>query len=85
MDTTAVERHLKSHSLLVWVVYCNPSDYPNKYVVRVHQAMNDGTVEVSKNAWVRDSLAEVRSLVPWGLFCMPRDPNDDPSIVESWL
>ena len=32
-----------------------------------------------------DTLDALRNRLPPGLVQMPRDPSDDPNIVESWL
>ena len=67
-------------ALDIWTVYEKPSDYPTKYVARLFQ--ND---KPTINAVFADTLDGVRKKIPPGLYCMPRDPKDDPKIMESWL
>jgi hypothetical protein len=71
--------------LAMYVVYEKPRDFPNDFVVRRWDIMA-GHLEPVKTDWVRTgkTLAEVRRHVPEGMFRLPRDPNDDPRIVEVW-
>lgn len=32
-----------------------------------------------------DSLEEARALIPRGLTMLPRNPKDDPVILETWI
>lgn len=72
--------------LAIVVVYFNPSDYPGVYVARRQWACKGGVVEVEAQPLAVGSLDDVRAAVPpendhW----MPRQPADDPSILEVWL
>lgn len=71
--------------LPIVVIYHNPSDYPGKFVAR-RQWAGAGTVTVDPEPLiVGDSLTEVRAIVPASMTRIPRDPNDEPQIVECWL
>jgi hypothetical protein len=71
--------------LEIWVVYLNPTDYPGRYVVRRQRAFA-GQVEVDPHpAVVAETLDEARAWVPYGLYCQPAHPEDDPAILETWF
>lgn len=66
----------------MWVIYDHPSDFPNDYVVRLCWGM-----------FKEPDCAQFQTLIAareyanenGGCFCIPRDPDDDPVIVETWL
>ncbi|HEY7234541.1 MAG TPA: hypothetical protein VH539_10355 [Gemmatimonadaceae bacterium] len=73
-------------ALDVWVVYQSPRDYPGRWVVRRQRARRDGTVVPDpKPLIVCDSLDVARSVLPRGLFRLPRFEQDEPQIVEAWI
>lgn len=64
----------------IWVVYEAPPDYPDKYVARrLHLNRPTGDVVVG------DTLIDVRSKLPKGLFRLERSDRDDPLVRESWI
>lgn len=73
--------------LLVAVIYHDPSDYPGMYVVRQHHATSSGppTIDVEPLA-VTDTLEAAREAVPpQQSWRTDRFPEDDPTIVETWM
>lgn len=66
--------------MLMWVIYYNTSDYPDKFVARkwIGGSPTDDFL-------VTDTIEEARAKVPSGLVCINRYPQDDPVIVETWL
>lgn len=66
-----------------WVVYWNPSDFPDQYVVR-RWKIGRGWIEPDSMVEVFDMLDEARMAVPDGLYRIERDATDDPTIVEIW-
>ncbi len=80
-----------SAALTFWVIYRRPRDYPKGCVLRAQWPMRDGTVVADTIAWFSDyeddaqSIAALRDILPPGLTCLGRQPNDDPCIVESWV
>lgn len=70
----------------VVVIYSDPADYPDRYVVR-RQWAHPGWVDVElEPLGVADSLDEARVHVPDRHdFCIERQQADDPKIVESWI
>lgn len=71
--------------LAIWTIYDSPSDMPGKFVAR--KFLIEGGPEPTRTASViiGDTADEVRGALPCGLTCLPRDPQDEPHIVESWL
>lgn len=62
------------------VVYKKPSDYPDKYVARLWNLDKPTEVVI-----IKDTLAEVRSVIPAGFFRLAPSVGDDPVIVETWI
>lgn len=73
-----------SDSLPLWVVFERPLDYPNGYVLRVQYALRGGQVQHSPKYRVAATLHEIREHLPDGLHMIPRQPGDDPAILEVW-
>jgi hypothetical protein len=72
--------------MVLWTIYDHPSDYPNHFVVRRHGIDADFNVPlVDAKCKLADSLEEARELLPPGLHCLGREPEDDPVIVETWI
>lgn len=71
----------------LWVIYRQPRDFPDSFVVRCWQITPTGPIE-TEEVWVRPTLEEAREVVAEnhpGSICIRREPTDDPVIVESWL
>ena len=68
---------------MAWIVYDHPADCPDHFVVRRWHITTSGLVPGP--GWPVDALADARELVPPGLVCIPRHPDDDPAIVEMWI
>lgn len=62
-----------------WVIYDNPSDYPNKFVVR---QFFDAIP--TKNIFLADSLEEIRGKIPQSFVNIGRFEEDEPQLVEVW-
>lgn len=74
--------------ITVWVIYERPRDYPGLFVVRPQHPHRDayGDFYVTYgDATTHRTLEEARQVIPPGLVRVPRDPRDDPKIVESWI
>lgn len=70
-----------------WVITDHPSDMAEVFVARLHLIGEDrhGPTDEfyahrSKEMLIEQLLAENP-----GLVCIPRDPKDDPVIVEMWV
>jgi hypothetical protein len=68
----------------LYVITRRPSDFPEHICLRRQTASLFG-VTMAPVCGVYSDLAEARQDVPFGLFCMPRQPDDDPVIVEVWF
>ena len=64
----------------VWIVYESPPDFPDQYVARrLHLSRPTADFVVG------NTLIELRSRLPKGLFKIERSDRDDPLIRESWI
>lgn len=74
-----------SDPLIIWVIYYGARNHPpHKWVVRAQDA-GKGGVRPHELFFECNSLEEARAKVPAGLYCQPRQPGDDPVIVECWF
>jgi hypothetical protein len=71
--------------LSVWTVYDHPKDYPDSWVARRHEVRAGGQTVATMDAVFGTSLDDVRAKLPPDLYCLPRQPDDEPHIVESWI
>ena len=70
--------------LVIWTIYERPRDFPDSYVLRGHVIERGGT-RPHDVCFVAATLEEVRTQLPLGVHCLPRSPDDEPQIVESWI
>lgn len=68
----------------MWSVYARPADYPLGFVARRFE-IHPGYAVATLDARYGPDLEAVRAQLPPGLVCIPREPDDDPCIVETWL
>jgi hypothetical protein len=72
-------------TLSIWTVYDHPSDYPDGFIARRwaivdgREIMTDDTIEADDLETLRRHFEERT------LCCLPREPDDDPVIVECWI
>lgn len=62
------------------VIYKNPLDFPEKYVARLFRLDKPTNVAV-----VKDTLREIRQIIPRNMVRLGCDFRDDPVIVETWI
>ena len=72
---------MNSKSILIWVIYDNPKDFPGKFVVR---KFHNDVPEKDAHA-IEDTLDAARLKLPEGLVHLPRHEADDTCIVECWI
>lgn len=72
-------------ALAVWVIYDHPRDFPKGFVLRPQFATRSGAVIASPEAWYASDPDTLRSILPPGVVCMARHPQDDPAILETWI
>jgi hypothetical protein len=72
--------------LSMWTIYDHPTDVPEPFgfVVREWQIGPAGAEPMSEARFAM-TLEAARELIPPGLYCLPRQPEDDPVIVEVWI
>ncbi len=68
----------------MWTIYHGASDIATPYCTREWVVTRNGPVPAGQ-AVLAHSLAEAQEAVPRGLHRIPRAPEDDPVIVESWV
>lgn len=69
--------------LIQYTIYRHPSDFPEFYVVRRWIIDSKGFRPMLAGCLCR-TLEEARETIPEWMFCLTRDPQDDPVIVETW-
>lgn len=70
--------------LSMWTIYEHPSDYPQGYVTRKWIITGDGEGHPGA-ARYRPDLEAARAAVPADLHRIDRSPDDDPTVVETWI
>lgn len=70
----------------MWVIYDHPADFPDVFVARRWEVLREerATADIIK----ADTLEQVRFVIEREKHCsvmLPRQPNDDPKIVEVWI
>ncbi len=77
--------------LAIYTIYDHPTDYPDYYVCRKHliEGKPEGgyTVNPESELYLKSkSIENIRfTLENEKLFCLGREPDDDPVILESWI
>lgn len=73
-------------TLHMWTIYDHPKDYPDHFIARKWSVgTKKDEPEATDEIIARATLDEVRSVLPLGLYCIGRKPEDDPCIVEVWI
>jgi hypothetical protein len=68
----------------LWTVYDRPRDFPRHCAVRKVLVEEDGLAPADWHLF--QSLDEARAaLSRRGLIAVPRDLQDDPALVETWV
>lgn len=81
----------KPDALIIFTVYFNPKDYPGKYVVRRFVISGPVPIPCPEPIAITDTLDSARAAVPryeigqGVLIPWDRSPDDDPTIIESWM
>ena len=70
--------------MLLYVIYYNAADYPQKYVVRKSYTDN-GIAHVDPVAeGVVDTLEQAKGLIPQNAVLLPRMPDELAQVEEAW-
>lgn len=85
-STTPIDAPEFPPALPLFVLYCSPRDYPGLWVMRRWEIRHGGE-HATPDVWTHpDSPEPLREHCrERGLVCMPRQPADDPVIVEVWF
>lgn len=70
--------------LSIWTLYERPRDYPEGYIARRFE-VRPGSSVATDDIRTAPTLDALRKALPKGLYCIQRNPEDDPVIVETWL
>ena len=77
--------HPKDLPMTFYVVYKHPSDYPTSWVLRRHFLFRESIVAEKRAFAVKQSLDDLRAVLPQNLANLGRELNDDPAIYEVWM
>jgi hypothetical protein len=73
-------------ALGVWTIYDKPTDHPDGYIARMHEAGGGNPNPIATHNVLTGELEAIRdTFVLAGLTPIGRQPDDPPKIVESWL
>lgn len=75
---------MSANAMLIWTIYEKPKDHPDHYVVRRFM-VSAGIVMHDPVCQLADTLENARALLPAGLVNLGRSPQDQNSIIETWL
>lgn len=68
-----------------YTIYWRPSDFRESAVVRRWRIL-PGEAEPDCGVWcLAETVDLARLSIPEGMYCLPRAPEDDPAIVETWI
>ena len=69
----------------MWSIFDKPLDYPQGYIARKFEITKKG-VKPTNNVIKNKSLEDIREdFIECCYCCVPRNPEDLPSLVESWM
>lgn len=75
---------LLSPAIAMIAIYDHPRDFVSGYVARVHK-VGSGKVEATDIYATADTFGELRKMLPYGMFWMPRGTDDDPAIMGVYI
>lgn len=75
---------MNEEHLVIWAIYDHPKDYPDHYIARKWLVTKEGS-KPTEVILADVNLESLRKCLPAGLYCLPRQENDDPVLIETWL
>jgi hypothetical protein len=76
---------MKRGALPIWTIYDRPTDHPHGFIARLH-IVGKGEMMATDKTVVRLELEPIREVfAKAGLTKLPREIEDEPHIVESWI
>lgn len=70
--------------LMIWTIYFNTKDFPDWFVARPTIIRPKTSGPLPMHLMARD-IDTLRTMLPGGLVCLGRKPEDDPVILEVWV
>ena len=74
---------MAADELSLWTVYEHPKDFPGQFIARRWIVGGEG--RPTNDVLVAESLEGVRKQLPDGLVRLPRNTEDPPVVVETWI
>ena len=65
-------------------IYCNPTDYPNKYVARLFKVEPNKLI-LTNYITIADTLQSIRKTLPTIMYKVDKLVDDDDCIVETYM
>jgi hypothetical protein len=65
-----------------FTIYYSPSDMPGCFIVRRYEIGPAGIKPCE--GMIAPTLGAARGCIPKQLVCVPRNPDDAPSVLETW-
>jgi hypothetical protein len=75
---------MNDNVLRMWTVYEKPLDFPDSFVARLFLIGAGGSIATNQLLFGK-TLDEIRLRLPPGLTRIPREPEDQKQIVETWI
>lgn len=66
----------------MWVIYDHPRDYPDCFVARLWDGLNN---KATSSVLTASTIEELEAKLPPDLYRLERQPGDDPTIMGVWL
>lgn len=79
-----IRRRAGQAEFFIYVIYKNPVDYPDDFIVRKH-FVKAGMTGPTDELWICLDLEDARNVLPKGLVKLGRYPGDEKQIVEVWV
>ena len=87
MPSTTAAAETRASSLPIWTIYRpTTSDYHGLWIARMTDVYVKASRRLHRGTFhVADTLEAIRAKLPRGLYCLTRNPEDDPVIEEVWI
>lgn len=69
--------------LCTWTIFDSPDDAPGWFVLRMFRGETPATPALQFKT-LEEAREILLRLYP-NMVCLPRSPNDHPSVIETWL
>lgn len=69
----------------MYVISYNTRDYPGMYVLRIFDCTNAPPTTPTEPEFVGVTVKDCHGKLPHGAYLLPKNVNDDPVILETWV